>query len=306
MMKQGTISKYLTGKRAMQRRLYIRQLVSDVLLMLIGILSASFGLKGFLLPSNFIDGGVTGISLLVEVKTDIPLSVLLVVINTPFIVFGYWQIGRKFFIKSLIAIAGLALAVELIEFQPITADKLLVSVFGGFFLGAGIGLAMRSGAVLDGTEVTAIYLSKRIGLSIGDIILIFNIIIFSVAAYLLTIESALYSILTYMAASKTITLIIEGIEEYTGVTIISHKHDEIRQMVVDKMGRGVTVYQGKGGFGNNGVARKDIEIIYTVITRLEAARLNAEIEKIDPQAFVITNSIKDTKGGMIKKRPFSH
>lgn len=299
-------SKYLTGKKIYSRRIAIRQFLGDLVLMALAVASASFGLKSFLLPSNFIDGGVTGISLLIEHKTHISLSILLVVINIPFVLLGYWQIGRKFFIKSLIAITGLAVTVALVNFPIITVDKLLVAVFGGFFLGAGIGLAMRSGAVLDGTEVTAIYLSKRLGLTIGDIILLFNIAIFSVAAYLLTVEAALYSILTYIAASKTVTLIIEGIEEYTGVTIISHKHDEIRNMIIDKLGRGVTVYQGRGGYGKKGSTRKDVEIIYTIITRLETARLNTEIEKIDPAAFVITNSIKDTKGGMIKKRPFSH
>jgi uncharacterized membrane-anchored protein YitT (DUF2179 family) len=299
-------SKYTVGKRKYNRRIVIKQFITDVLLLVLGVASASFGLKSFLLPSNFIDGGVTGISLLIEHKTGISLSLLLILINIPFVVLGYWQIGRKFFIKSVLAIAGLAIVVHIIPYPIITDDKLLVSVFGGFFLGAGIGLAMRAGAVLDGTEVTAIYLSKKLGLSIGDIILLFNIAIFSVAAYLIGREEALYSILTYMAASKTVTLIIEGIEEYTGVTIISHKHEEIRTMIIDKLGRGVTVYQGKGGYGKKDQQRQNIEIIYAVVTRLETARLNTEIEKIDPSAFVITNSIKDTKGGMIKKRPFSH
>lgn len=299
-------SSYSVGKRKYNRRILVRQFIGDLILLALGVASASFGLKGFLLPSHFIDGGVTGISLLVEHKTGIPLSILLILINMPFVVLGYWQIGRKFFIKSIIAIAGLAITVALVEYPIITEDKLLVAIFGGFFLGAGIGLAMRGGAVLDGTEVTAIYVSKRIGLTIGDVILLFNILIFSAAAYLISIEAALYSILTYMAASKTVTLIIEGIEEYTGVTIISHKHEEIRTMIIEKLGRGVTVYQGKGGYGKKGQARQNIEIIYAVVTRLETARLNTEIEKIDPSAFVITNSIKDTKGGMIKKRPFSH
>jgi uncharacterized membrane-anchored protein YitT (DUF2179 family) len=299
-------SKYSVGKRKYNRRIVIRQFFGDLLLLVLGVASASFGLKSFLLPSNFIDGGVTGISLLIEHKTGISLSLLLILINIPFVVLGYWQIGRKFFIKSVLAIAGLAIVVHIIPYPIITDDKLLVSVFGGFFLGAGIGLAMRAGAVLDGTEVTAIYLNKKLGLSIGDFILLFNIAIFSVAAYLIGREEALYSILTYMAASKTVTLIIEGVEEYTGVTIISHKHEEIRTMIIDKLGRGVTVYQGKGGYGKKDQQRQNIEIIYAVVTRLETARLNTEIEKIDPSAFVITNSIKDTKGGMIKKRPFSH
>lgn len=301
-----TLTKYEAGKEIYRYRVLFRQFLLDLFLIALGVASAGLGLKSFLLPSHFIDGGVTGISLLVEHKTGIPLSILLVLINMPFVILGYWQIGKQFFIKSIAAIAGLAIVVALVNYPIVTEDKLLVAIFGGFFLGAGIGLAMRGGAVLDGTEVTAIYVSKRAGLTIGDVILIFNICIFSVAAYLLSLEAALYSILTYMAASKTVTLLIEGIEEYTGVTIISTHYDEVRHMIIDKMGRGVTVYQGKGGYGKKGQSRSDIEIIYTVITRLEIARLNTEIAKIDPNAFVITNSIKDTKGGMIKKRPFSH
>ena len=175
-------------------------------------------------------------------------------------------------------------------------------LFGGFFLGAGIGLAMRGGGVIDGTEVMAIYFSKKTGLTIGDIILIVNIIIFSFAAWLLSFETALYSILTYLSASKTVDFIIEGIEEYTGVTIISAKNEELRIMITEKLGRGVTVYKGTRGYGKTGEKKGEIDILYSVITRLEVARLNTEIEKIDPAAFVIMNRVKDTKGGMIKKR----
>ena len=281
----------------------ITHIVRDTGLILIGIVSAGFGLKGFLIPNSFIDGGAMGVSLLTAEITDVSLSILIIVINLPFLILGFSQIGKQFAIKSIVAIIGLALVVHFIPYPIVTTDKLLIAVFGGLFLGAGIGMAIRGGAVIDGTEVLAIYLSKKTGLTIGDIILIFNIIIFLFGGYILSVEIALYAILTYFAASKTVDFIIEGIEEYTGITIISDNSEEIRLMITEKLGRGVTIYSGKGGYGKRGEILKQIDIIYIVITRLEIARLRTEIDKIDPGAFIIMNSIKDTKGGMIKKRP---
>lgn len=271
-------------------------------LIVAGVLSASFGLKSFLLSNGFIDGGITGISLLVSAVTGWDLPILVIVLNIPFVLLGYSQIGKSFALKTTCGIIALAISIATIDYQVVTNDKLLVSVFGGFFLGAGIGLTMRGGGVIDGTEVMAISLSKKTGLTIGDIILIVNIIIFSFAAWLLSFETALYSILTYLCASKTVDFILEGIEEYTGVTIISNKNEKIRLMITERLGRGVTIYKGSRGFGKSGRKMGDIDILYSVITRLEVAKLNTEIEKIDPDAFVIMNSIKDTKGGMIKKR----
>jgi uncharacterized membrane-anchored protein YitT (DUF2179 family) len=277
----------------------------DFILIALGIFSAAFGFKGFLLTNHFIDGGATGISLLISALTSIPLYVLLICINIPFIILGYKIIGRPFAIKTMLAISGLALVVATVPFPDVTRDNLLVAVFGGFFLGAGIGLSVRGGAVIDGTEVLAIFLSRKLGTTIGDIIVIINVIIFSAAAYFLSIEIALYSMVTYLAASKTLDFIVEGIDEYIGVTIISSHSEQIRQMIIDNLGRGVTVYNGKGGYGKKGETR-DIDIVYTVVTRLELNRLNTEIEKIDPNSFVVMSSIKDTKGGMIKKRPLKH
>lgn len=277
--------------------------VKSLMLMVIGIISAGFGLEGFLIPNSFIDGGVTGISLLVLELTGISLPILLIAINLPFIILGAFQINNGFAIKSVLAIVGLALAIYLIPYPVVTSDKLLIAVFGGFFLGAGIGLAMRGGAVLDGTEVLAIYISKNTGLTIGDVILIFNIIIFSFAAYILSVEIALYAILTYLAASKTVDFIIEGIEEYTSVTIISQKTEDIRLMIIDKLGRGVTIYNGKGGFAKQGEPLKDTQILMTVVTRLEISKLKSEVNNIDKDAFMLMNTLKDTKGGMVKKRP---
>ena len=283
-------------------KIKISHFVRDLIFIFIGIVSAGFGLKGFLLPNSFIDGGVMGISLLISEITNISLSILIVIINLPFLILGLSQIGKQFVIKSIIAIVGLALIVHFIPYPLITSDKLLIAVFGGFFLGAGIGMAIRGGAVIDGTEVLAIYASKKTGLTIGDVILIFNIFIFLFASYILSIEIALYAMLTYLAASKTINFIIEGIEEYTGVTIISDDSEKIRMMITEKLNRGVTIYLGKSGFRKKGNDLLEFDIIYTVITRLEITRLRAEIDKIDPEAFIIMNSIKDTKGGMIKKR----
>ncbi len=195
--------------------------------------------------------------------------------------------------------------VAFVHFPAITHDKLLVAVFGGFFLGAGIGLAVRGGAVIDGTEVLAIFLSRKLGTTIGDIIIGINIVVFSTAAYLINIETALYAMITYLSASKTLDFIIEGIEEYTSVTIISSHSEQIREMIINKMGRGVTLYSGKGGFGKSGQTR-NVDIVFTVITRLELNKLKTELVKIDPNAFIVMSSVKDTKGGMIKKRPLKH
>jgi len=273
-------------------------LIRDSFFILVGVLSAGFGLKGFLLPNMFIDGGVMGISLIIAELTEIPLSVLVVVINFPFLIMGFSTISRQFAFKSIIAIVLLALSIHFIPFPIITNDKLLIAIFGGFFLGLGIGLAIRGGSVIDGTEVLAIFVSKKTSLTIGDVILLFNVLIFSFAAYVFSIEISLYAMLTYLAASKTVDFVVSGIEEYVGVTIISDYSEEIRLAVIEKVGRSCTIYSGK-----RGQTLEKTEIIYTLITRLELAKLHTEIDKIDKDAFVVMHSIKDARGGMIKKRP---
>lgn len=296
-------SKTFTEARNLyERKLEFRDAIVDGFLLSLGVLSAGFGLKGFLLPNNFIDGGATGLSLLISELLNLSLPLVLILVNIPFIILANNVVGRNFAIKTFLAIIALAICTAIIPYPQITNDKLLVSVFGGFFLGTGIGLAVRSGAVIDGTEVLAIASSKKIGMTIGDIIMAINILIFSIAAWLLSVETALYAMLTYLSASKTVDFIIEGIEEYTGVTIISVKEEKIREMIVEKIGRGITVYKGERGFGKSGEKVYDMSILYTVITRLEISKLKLEIEKIDPNAFVVMNSIKDMKGGMIKKR----
>ncbi|HET7897444.1 MAG TPA: YitT family protein, partial [Flavisolibacter sp.] len=275
--------------------------VSDAFLIVLGIGSAGFGLRSFLIPNGFIDGGVMGISLLTNKETAVNLSLLIVIYNLPFLLLGYKQISRIFSLKSILAISLLALAVAFVPYPIITNDKILVAVFGGFFLGAGIGLSIRGGGVIDGTEVLAVYLSRKVSLTVGDLILIFNIIIFSVAAYLLSVEVALYSILTYLSASKTVDFILEGIEEYTGVTIISNHSHQIAQMIRERLNRGLTIYSGRKGYGKSGLSNQNIDIIFTVITRLEINRLTTEVYRLDPKAFLVMQSIKDTRGGMVKK-----
>lgn len=303
--RQTDSSSYEFAKRMRRTRIRVQSLIKSSLFISLGILSASFGLKSFLLPNDFIDGGATGIALLLTKLTGAPLAAIIFLVNLPFVLLGYRVIGKQFAIMTAIAISMLALVMATVSFPIITHEKILVAIFGGFFLGAGIGLAVRGGCVIDGTEVLAISLSKKSGSTVGDIITLVNIVIFSAAAYFLSIETAMYSMITYLAASKTVDFLIEGIEEYTGITIISPKSEEIREMLIHKLGRGVTIYNGKRGYGKTG-HNTDVEIVYTVITRLEISKLTSEIELIDPNAFVVMTSIKDTRGGMVKKRPLAH
>lgn len=277
--------------------------IKDFILICIGVIMASIGLKEFLLPNEFLDGGAMGLSLLTEIMTGVELSILIVLINLPFIIIGAKQISMDFAIKSTLAILTLALLVHFINLPIITTDKLLISVFGGFFLGAGIGFTIRGGAVIDGTEVLAIYLSRTTSLTVGDFIAVFNVILFSFSALLVNVETAMYSMLTYFAASKTVDFIINGIEEYIGVTIVSRNAHDVKQAIIDKLGRGVTVYNSESGYGKSGVNYNENKILFCVVTRLEVTRLLLEIERIDDDAFVVQHTIKDTKGGMIKKRP---
>lgn len=264
-------------------------------------------MKGFLLSSRFIDGGVTGVSMLLADVVGLPLSVWLLIINLPFIAIGYRQIGRKFAIKSALAITGLSICLAVIKYPDITPDKLLTSVFGGLFIGAGIGLAIRGGAVLDGTEIAALLVSRSSHLlKVGDVILILNIFIFLAAAFFLGVEVALYSILTYISASKTIDFLIHGIEEYTAITIVSTKHAEVKDAIINRLHRGVTVYKGHGGMGSRGISESEQQILFCVVTRLEIGGIKNVIREIDPAAFITTHTLNDVEGGLLKKSSIHH
>jgi uncharacterized membrane-anchored protein YitT (DUF2179 family) len=286
----------------MMRRRVWKEIRSYILIVL-GILSAGMGIKGYLLSSHFIDGGVTGISMLLDYIFDWPLSILIPAINLPFVVLAYFQLGLKFAVKTVIAIIGLSLCLAFFPYPDVTPDKLLTAVFGGFFIGLGIGLAIRGEAVLDGTEITALLVSRNVSfLRVSDVILILNVIIFTAAVFFLGVEPASYSILTYFAAARTIDFLLYGLDEYTGVTIISEHSNEIRKLIREELKRGVTVYQGKGGYGKSGEKVYETEILFTVVTRLEVGTLTNLVRSVDQDAFIIQSSINDIQGGMIKGR----
>ena len=276
---------------------FLRRELKNAVFIILGILAAGMGLKGFLLSSRFIDGGVTGVSMLVAEVAGIPLSILILVLNLPFIALGYRMIGRAFAFRSALAIGGLAVVLATVHYPDITPDRLLTAVFGGFFIGAGIGLAMRGNAVLDGTEIAALLVSKRSALvRVGDVILGLNVVIFLAAAFFLGVEQALYSILTYVAASRTLDFVVHGIEEYTAIIVVSHRSDEVRAAITGELGRGVTVLRGRGG-----VSDADQDVLYCVVTRLEIGRVKAVVRVIDRAAFVIIHSLSDAEGGVVRK-----
>jgi uncharacterized membrane-anchored protein YitT (DUF2179 family) len=284
----------------------LTQEIKNTVLIVLGIFSAAFGLKGFLLSSRFIDGGVTGVSMLISDIFGIPLSILLLVVNIPFILIGYRQIGRRFAMRSAMGIAGLALCLAFVKFPDVTPDKLLTAVFGGLFIGAGIGLAIRGGSVLDGTEIAALLVSRNSHLlRVGDVILIVNILIFLSAAIFVSVESAMYSILTYVAATKAIDFLLHGVEEYTAINIVSPNNDAIREAITQRLHRGVTVFKGSGGVGSTGEIAEDRSILYCVVTRLEIGSIKSVVAELDPNAFVTTHSLNDVEGGLIK-RPLMH
>ena len=277
--------------------------LTNALFIVAGVFSAAFGLKSFLLSSHFIDGGVTGISMLLAAVFQLPLSVLILVINLPFIALGYKQLGRPFALRSALGIGGLALVLAVVPFPDVTPDLLLTAVFGGVFIGAGIGLAMRGGAVLDGTEIAALLVSRYLVLlKVSDLILILNVVIFGVAVLVLGTEPALYSMLTYFAAARVLEFVLNGIEQYTGVTIVSEHSDTIRKVITEKLGRGVTMYRGKSGYGTRGKQGLERDIVFTVVTRLELPSLRTAVQEIDPNAFIVQYRIDDAQGGIIKKR----
>ena len=284
------------------KRFVLRE-IKSYFLIIIAILSAGMGIKGYLLSSHFIDGGVTGISMLLNNIFGWPLYILIPLINLPFIILAYYQMGLKFALKSSLAIAGLAICLAFVPYPDVTPDKLLTAVFGGFFIGLGIGLAIRAESVLDGTEIAALLVSKNTSvLKVADVILLLNVVIFATALFFLGVEPASYSILTYFAASKTIDFLLYGLEEYTGVTSVSPYSDSIRDRITEEMGRGVTVYSGKKGYGKRGESDAENDILFTVVTRLEVGRLKTIVDAIDQNAFIIQHSINDIQGGMVKQR----
>jgi uncharacterized membrane-anchored protein YitT (DUF2179 family) len=298
----------LKGSHSRQEPFHWGTYVKDSLMVILGIILATIGLEGFIIPNGLLDGGITGISLLAAGTTPIDVSVYIFVLNVPFIFMGYRQVSKLFALKTFLAIITLSIVLWIlhsIHFPVITNDKLLIAVFGGLFLGAGIGFAMRGGCVIDGTEVLALYLTRKASLQVGEIILLINVVIFAVAAFINGIEVALYSVLTYLSASKTVDFLTNGIEEYTGVFIISKSSEKVRRRIIAQLGRGVTIFKGKRGLmGKKAIegGLNDMDIIYTVVTKLELTKVKNIVNEIDPDCFMTTQSINSVRGGMIKPR----
>lgn len=266
----------------------------------IGILLASIGLKAFLLPNGFLDGGVTGIAILLSQLFDLNISLVLLIVSIPFLILGWYNLNKKIVLKSFLSISILAIFIHFENFNSVTDDKLLIAIFGGLFLGAGIGITIKNGAVLDGSEILGIFINNRFGLSIGKVILLFNIILFTITAFLISIEISMYSILTFLITAKVIDLMIEGFEDFVGLMIISEKSNDIQSNLIKEIGAGITNYKGSKGFGQRGQKPHE-EIIHTVVNRIDINRTYRLIENIDNKAFIIEFDVNNVKGGILKK-----
>ena len=267
----------------------------------LGTAMAVFAMKGFMIPNQFMDGGVTGISILLHEITHINISIFILVFNLPFIYLGFKKIGKTFAVQTSISVALLALGLIFIDIQPITKDKLLIAIFGGILIGTGVALVIRSGGVIDGAEVIAVFTKRRTGFSNSEIIMLFNTFIFAGAAFHFGLETAMYSLITYFAATRATDYVVDGIEQYTAINIISAKYDHVKDLLVNELGKGITVYQGERGYLPGSVQVKaDCEIIVAIVNRLEINQIQEAVIEIDPKAFIYVQSISDASGGILK------
>lgn len=271
--------------------------ITKIILMIIGSMLASIGLEIFLIPNNIIDGGVVGISIMASHITNIPLGVFTFVLNIPFFIIGYKQIGKTFTISTLFSVTCLSLGVSFLHPIPgLTEDPLLAAVFGGIVLGVGVGLIIRNGGSLDGTEIVAIILDKRMSFSIGEIVMFFNLFILSSAGFIFGWDRAMYSLIAYFIAFKAIDVIVEGLDESKAVMIISDNHKDICEAITDRLGRGVTILDGKGAY--KGV---ETNVLYTVVSRLEVAKIKSIVQGFDEDALVTIGSVEVAGRKYIKK-----
>jgi len=278
----------------------MKKIVSETFQISVGVLLASIGLKVFLLPNGFLDGGATGIAILLSEVTGVDISFLLLFVSLPFLFLAWYSLSKRIFTKSIVSIVALAIMIHYENFEPVTDDKLLIAIFGGLFLGSGIGLTVKNGAVLDGSEILGIFINERYGISIGKVILVFNVILFSVTAALLSIEVAMYSILTFLITAKVIDLMIEGFEDFVGLMIVSDESLAIEQSLTKEMGVGMTIYKASSGFGKRG-EQGEKQIIHTVINRIDIRKTYNIIDKHDKSAFIIEFHVNDIKSGILRK-----
>jgi len=278
----------------------MKKIVSETFQISVDVLLASIGLKVFLLPNGFLDGGATGIAILLSEVTGVDISFLLLFVSLPFLFLAWYSLSKRIFTKSIVSIVALAIMIHYENFEPVTDDKLLIAIFGGLFLGSGIGLTVKNGAVLDGSEILGIFINERYGISIGKVILVFNVILFSVTTALLSIEVAMYSILTFLITAKVIDLMIEGFEDFVGLMIVSDESLAIEQSLTKEMGVGMTIYKASSGFGKRG-EQGEKQIIHTVINRIDIRKTYNIIDKHDESAFIIEFHVNDIKGGILRK-----
>ena len=278
----------------------IKDISLETIQIIIAIVLTSIGLKAFLLPNGFLDGGTTGIAILLNEIIPVDISIILPVVSIPFFILGYFIVDKKIILKSIIALLLLSVFLHFDNFTPITDDKLITSTFGGLFLGVGIGLAIRNGTVLDGSEVLGLYVNDKYGISIGNTSLIFNVILFALTAMVLSPEKAMYSILAYLVTAKSIDFTLQGFENYIGFMIVSSKSEVLQTTLFEQIGQGITTYQGVRGYGKQGI-QEPKEIIHLVINRIDSRRVSQLINEIDPQAFIIEFDVNNVTGGKVKR-----
>ncbi len=266
----------------------------------LGVILASIGLKAFLLPNGFIDGGITGIAILLKTALGINISWALIILSLPFLVMAYIRLSRIMVFKSILSILSLALLLHLENFELVTEDKLLIAIFGGLFLGAGIGITIKNGAVLDGSEILGVYINKRFGVSVGSVILLFNVLLFGIATFVVSQETAMYSILAFLVTAKITDLTLQGFENYIGVMIVSKNYPELKEAITQELGSGMTVFDGVQGYGKHG-KQEDFEVIQIVINRIEIIKIHRIVDQIDPTAFLIEYDVNQVKGGILRK-----
>ncbi len=276
----------------------IRSIVKRAFFVTLGALLMAVGLEVFLIPNNVIDGGITGISIMLSHLTGLPLGIFIFVINLPFFFIGRKQIGKTFAITTLYGIIVLSVSTVLLHTVPkLTGDILLATVFGGIIVGVGVGLVIRNGGSLDGTEITAILINSRLPFSVGEIIMFFNIFILGSAGFVFGWDRAMYSLMAYFIAFRTIDVVIVGLDESKSAWIISDQHQEIGEAILARLGRGVTYLSGEGAYTGD-----DKKVIFAVITRLEEAKLKSIVEEKDPSAFLAVANISEVRGGRFKKK----
>lgn len=262
----------------------------------IGASLAAVSIELFLIPNTVIDGGIIGISLILNHLTSINFGILVVIINLPFLYAGYKHIGRNFFISSLFAVIALAIVETMLhQFGPATDEPLLATVFGGLILGIGVGIVIRHGGALDGSEILGILFTKKLPFSVGEFVMFFNVFVFAWAGFVLGWEQAMLSVITYYIAFKTIDMVIQGIDETKAVIIVSDQYDEIASAISDRLGRGVTKLKGKGGYKDH-----EKDVLYVVVTRLEVTKLKNIVHEIDQKAFTTIMSTQEAHGGQFK------